>query len=152
MRIAVMNALRSQCKFRVGAVIVSSGRVMGASPNLRRNSSLIDHNNATFHAEEAAIRRTSNAAGASIFVARVGSQGKTLLAKPCLDCQTVLASHGVKVAYYTTGEGGVGVMRIPSTSKSGSGKPPVEILRSKRKLSHRRPTALGYRRTGSQPA
>ncbi|MFG2639070.1 deaminase [Streptomyces sp. NPDC048362] len=127
MRIAVRHALRSQCKFKVGAVIVSGSRVMGASPNIQRNSSLIDYKNATFHAEEAAIRRAPKTMGASIFVARIGAQGKTLLAKPCVDCQSVLASFGIKVAYYTTGNGSVGVMKLPRVSNSNNRRPVRQI-------------------------
>ncbi|WP_406066246.1 hypothetical protein [Streptomyces sp. NBC_01077] len=113
--LAIRQALRSDCRHRVGAVLVAGRRVMAASPNLRRNDPMIDFRHATFHAEEAVLRRVRHAAGAIIYVARVASDGASLLARPCPRCQDGLAEAGVVRAYYTASPTAVDYMGICST-------------------------------------
>lgn len=62
--IAVRQALLSRCRQRVGAVVAAGPRVLALSPNLRRNDPVVDHRHATFHAEEAAVRRARRTVGA----------------------------------------------------------------------------------------
>lgn len=103
--IAARQALRSRCRYKVGAVLVSGGRVLAASPNLYRNSPLIDFRHATFHAEEAVLRRAAKASGAVAYVARVDSRGSAKLARPCERCQVALASAGVRRVFFTDSKG-----------------------------------------------
>ncbi|MGW8355506.1 hypothetical protein [Streptomyces wedmorensis] len=110
--LAIRQALRSHCRFRVGAVLVAGNRVLTWSPNLRRNDPLVDFRHATFHAEEAVLRRARNTTRAIIYIARVNRAGTPLLAKPCLRCQHALASAGVIRAHYTTGPTTVDSMTI----------------------------------------
>ncbi|MEV0322615.1 hypothetical protein ACIBKX_33175 [Streptomyces sp. NPDC050658] len=105
------QAVNSQCRYRVGAVLVRGGRVLGGACNKYRNHPIIDFRNASFHAEEVILRRTRRPQGAVVYVARVDSQGRPLLARPCPRCQRALAAYGVVRAYYTT-DTGVGSMRI----------------------------------------
>ncbi|MFD9624105.1 deaminase [Streptomyces virginiae] len=105
--LAMRQAQRSQCRYKVGAVLVAGKRVLAAAPNIRRNSPLIDFRNATFHAEEATLRRAHRATGAVIYVARVNASGVPLLARPCPRCQEALAAAGVTKAYYTAGPAAV---------------------------------------------
>ncbi|MEU8952553.1 hypothetical protein [Streptomyces sp. NPDC048489] len=101
--LAVRQALRSRCRYRVGALIVAGNRVLAWSPNIPRNSPTVDYSHATFHAEEAVLRRVQNASGAVAYIARVNRSGETLLARPCPRCQQALAAAGVAKARYTTG-------------------------------------------------
>ncbi|WP_371674245.1 hypothetical protein [Streptomyces sp. NBC_00289] len=98
---AIKQALRSDCRHKLGAVVASGGRVLSSAPNRRRNSPSIDFRNATFHAEEAALRRLRDAANATVYVARVDNRGVTRLARPCLRCQVMLLQAGVRRAYFT---------------------------------------------------
>ncbi|WP_369293485.1 hypothetical protein [Streptomyces sp. TX20-6-3] len=102
MQLAIRQAERSDCRQRVGAVLAVGNRVLSASPNLRRNSPSIDFRHATFHAEEAVLRKSRRAAGATAYVARVSSRGVPLMAQPCPRCHEALESAGVVRAYFTT--------------------------------------------------
>lgn len=76
----------------------------------------------TTHAEMDAVmqvRHKTDLNGARIYVARSRKIGDTGLARPCLICQHMLHSHGIKRAYYTISDEEYGVMRI---------KDPKEIL------------------------
>ncbi|MFD6825044.1 deaminase [Streptomyces sp. NPDC060085] len=99
--LALKQALRSNCRQRVGAVLAQGSRVIAASPNRRRNNPAITFTHATFHAEEAVLRRASRTDGAIIYVARIDSNGAPRIAKPCLRCQRALALAGVTRAHYT---------------------------------------------------
>lgn len=103
--IAERQALRSQCRYKVGAVLVSGSRVLAASPNLYRNSPLIDFRHATFHAEEAVLRRVAKASGAVAYVARIDSYGAARIARPCERCQVALAAAGVRRVFFTDNKG-----------------------------------------------
>ncbi|WP_367141188.1 MULTISPECIES: hypothetical protein [Streptomyces] len=105
LRIALKEAARSECRFKVGAVLAKGGRVLGRSCNRRRNSARTDYRHATFHAEEVLMRSTVAPRGAVVYVARVSSTGAPLLARPCLRCQRLLVSRGIALALYTTETG-----------------------------------------------
>lgn len=110
--LAKRRALASECRHKMGAVVASGRRVLAARCNTRRNSPTIDFKNATFHAEEAALRRVRNPAGAIVYVARMNAAGVPMLARPCPRCQRILAEAGVVKAYYTVGPGRVEHMLI----------------------------------------
>ncbi|MFK0223783.1 deaminase [Streptomyces vinaceus] len=101
MHLAVKQAMRSACRYKVGAVLASGNRVLAASPNRRRNNPQIAFRHATFHAEEAVLRRAPRTVGATLYVARVDAAGLPRLAKPCSRCQQALLSSGVLRIHYT---------------------------------------------------
>ncbi|PAU50116.1 hypothetical protein [Streptomyces albireticuli] len=111
LNLAIRQASKSQCRFKVGAVLTKGGRIMGHACNHRRNLPSTDFRHATFHAEEVLIRRIRMSRGSVIHVARVNRAGSPLLARPCLRCQQTLAASGVVRAYYTTGSGS-GLLRF----------------------------------------
>ncbi|MEU6285068.1 hypothetical protein [Streptomyces sp. NPDC047028] len=114
--LAIRQAMRSRCRYRMAAVLVAGNRVLAWSPNLRRNNPMIDFRHATFHAEEAVLRRARHTAGAVIYIARVNLAGSPLLARPCPRCQQALAIAGVTRAHYTTGATTVGTLVIAGSS------------------------------------
>ena len=117
MDLAVRQALRSACRYRVGAVLAAGNRVLAAGPNLRRNNPMVDFRHAIFHAEEVVLRRVRAAPpGAEIFVARVNRAGVPLMARPCARCQQALAVAGITRVHYTTNHCTVGTMMISSSS------------------------------------
>ncbi|MCX4581476.1 hypothetical protein OHB41_51955 [Streptomyces sp. NBC_01571] len=115
MDLAIRQALRSTCRYRVGAVLAVGNRVLAAGPNLRRNNPRIDLRHATFHAEEVVLRKVRTMTpGAEIFVARVNREGFPLMAQPCPRCQEALARAGIRRAHYTVAHRTVDDMDIPA--------------------------------------
>ncbi|WP_420706991.1 hypothetical protein [Streptomyces sp. NRRL F-2664] len=112
MDLAIRRAAVSPCRHKMGAVLASGRRVLGAHYNVQRNSPVIDFQNATFHAEEAVLRRVRNPSGAIAYVARVNASGIPMLARPCPRCQKILADAGVAGAYYTTSSDAIEYMAI----------------------------------------
>jgi deoxycytidylate deaminase len=55
----------------------------------------------SLHAEEAAIKRCGNPHRATLYVARIGRNGKIALAKPCKDCRKLLTKSGIRRVFYT---------------------------------------------------
>ncbi|MFJ2478426.1 deaminase [Streptomyces sp. NPDC087659] len=112
--LAIRQAARSRCRYRVGAVLASGNRVLAASPNRRRNNPRVDFLHATFHAEEAVLRRTARTDRSTIYIARVNSLGHPALAKPCPRCLQALVKAGVSRVYYTTDANVVDNFRLPA--------------------------------------
>ncbi|MFE3863696.1 hypothetical protein ACFXPT_25090 [Streptomyces goshikiensis] len=107
--LALKQALRSQCRHRVGAVLTAGRRVVAASPNLRRNDPAITFRHATFHAEEAVLRRAARTVRSTAYVARVDANGAPRLAKPCPRCQIALLAAGISRVHYTIDSNTVGL-------------------------------------------
>ncbi|WP_167529801.1 hypothetical protein [Streptomyces spinoverrucosus] len=105
--LALRQAGRSACRFRVGAALAAGNRVLAAQPNKYRNPGRIDFRHSTFHAEEAVLRRVTAAGGTDIYVARLDAAGRPALARPCERCMHTLADAGVLRAHYTTAHGDV---------------------------------------------
>ncbi|MEU6708114.1 hypothetical protein [Streptomyces wuyuanensis] len=103
--LAIKQAGRSLCRYRVGAVLAKGGRVLARSSNRYRNHPGIDFRHATFHAEEMLLRRTRIPHGATVYVARVNNAGGPMLARPCSRCQRALADGGASRVLYTTSTG-----------------------------------------------
>ncbi|MFJ8390944.1 hypothetical protein ACIQ9Q_42060 [Streptomyces sp. NPDC094438] len=111
LNLALKQAARSRCRYRVGAVLVKGRRVLAHSSNRYRNSPGIDFKHATFHAEEALLRRVCPPRGSVVYVARINWAGAPMFARPCTRCQDTLAAHGVTLARYTTPTG-PGLLRL----------------------------------------
>ncbi|MBX9394373.1 hypothetical protein K4749_12360 [Streptomyces sp. TRM72054] len=106
--LAIRQATRSSCRYRMGAVLAMGNRVLAAGPNVFRNAPSVDFRNATFHAEETVLRRARRTTGAVIYIARVDAAGRPTLAAPCPRCRTSLTAAGVVKALYTTATGDLG--------------------------------------------
>lgn len=100
-------------QWRVGAVIVRGGSVLSTGVNRYRNhpSKVMSLEGVSYHAEEVAIRRAGNVAGATIYVARMTRSGYIGMAKPCERCQEMLDEYGIRTAIWTTPTGW-GKMRV----------------------------------------
>ena len=92
----------SHTQWRVGALVVKSGRVLGSGTNRYRNHpSRVDRDGVSYHAEEVALRRSGRVSGSTIYVARVTRSGTIGLALPCPRCQQDLLESGVTTAIWT---------------------------------------------------
>ena len=98
--------LATHKQWRVGAVLIKSGRVLSTGVNrYRNNPSMVEVSGVSYHAEEVALRRAGNTAGATIYVARLTRSGKIGDARPCKRCQALLLEHGVSTAVWTEPSG-----------------------------------------------
>jgi len=113
--LAMSEALKSSCEFRLGAVVFKGRKhILAVGHNHRRTHPLAkcireDESEAnTTHAELDALigcRWYDSVQGASIFVARLRADGSAGTARPCDQCQNILRETGIKRMYYTTGNG-----------------------------------------------
>ncbi|MFF7242095.1 deaminase [Streptomyces collinus] len=110
--LALRQARRSGCRQRVGAVLTLGNRVLAASPNRRRNDPSVTFAHATFHAEEAVLRRTARTTGTTLYVARVDAADIPRLAKPCQRCEKALVEAGVARVHYTAEAQSVQVLKL----------------------------------------
>lgn len=93
-------------KWRVGAIIVKNGRVLGYGTNRYRNHpSRVDLPGVSFHAEEVAVRRSGSPGGSTIYVGRITKSGMVGLALPCRRCQMHLLENGITAAVWTEPQG-----------------------------------------------
>lgn len=85
---AAKLALTSPNRFKMAAIVVKSGRVLGGDINLNKISPLTPPRRLSTHAEIRAMKvaRRSNPSGSTIYIARVDSQENHALAKPCAWC------------------------------------------------------------------
>lgn len=100
---AIELAHMSLHRFRLGAVVVRKGNVMGHGVNRRTNDPTItDYTLCSVHAEQAAIKASGNTEDAVMYIARVGRKGQILTAAPCNTCITDMIAAGIKRVVYTT--------------------------------------------------
>lgn len=98
-------ALESKCRHRHGALVVKHGRILGAAPNVQKNSPLtVDHRFSSIHAEIGALRRAGWPKKSTLYVARINGQGVARMSKPCANCQAVLDEMRCKVIYTNSEE------------------------------------------------
>lgn len=95
--------------YRLGAVAVRGGRLLGRGTNRFRNDPHMcpgaPREAWSVHAEEDCLTSVGCAAGATVYVARVTPAGARALARPCPACWKKLKEAGVRAVVYTTGSG-----------------------------------------------
>lgn len=98
--VATKLAATSDNRFRVGALVVKSGRVFGGSANITKRSPSTPPNRFSTHAEIAALQVASQTNDSTLYVARLSSTDTLALAKPCAWCiQKILESNVYRVVY-----------------------------------------------------
>lgn len=95
-------AKTSDNRFRVGALIVKSGRVLGGSPNITRVSPKTPPNRFSKHAEIAAMDIASETIGATLYIARLNSENKYSISKPCSWCMQKIKQYEINRVVFTT--------------------------------------------------
>jgi tRNA(Arg) A34 adenosine deaminase TadA len=102
---AIEFAEKSRLRVRVGAYVLYSGRRHTGSCNKERNHPRINYLEASTHAEVAALNKVPKEFDAhTIYVARLGAQGRLLPSHPCRRCLPVLIERGVKRVVWWDGE------------------------------------------------
>lgn len=91
-------------QYILGAVVVKGGRVLSVGTN--------DYDKG-LHAEAAALAKHRDVVGADIYVARHRRGGCGVgMARPCQACQKKLADAGIYRVFFTTDDGGFGVLKL----------------------------------------
>ena len=93
--LAIKVALKSPCRFKIGAVLAKGNHILSWGVNNER------------HAEVRCIcnyqRLTGTLENTQLYVARVSKQQKKMgMAKPCESCQRFIAMFHVQDVWYTT--------------------------------------------------
>ena len=107
-------------KFRHGAVLVKGNSVRNVSCNKQRHCNFgkrfREHHtgDATLHAELGAIlgMDRTKTQGATVYVARINSDGERRMSKPCPMCEAAMRHVGVKKVVYTDRDGTIESMRL----------------------------------------
>jgi tRNA(Arg) A34 adenosine deaminase TadA len=113
LHLAVETAKSSPSRRRVGAVLLRKSKVVATAVNLEQKSHPWQAKLAEkvglgekiyLHSEIHALIKAKEDAD-TIIVARVNTQDKLRMAKPCPICALALEQGGVKNIYYSTNEG-----------------------------------------------
>lgn len=97
-------ALTSDYRFRMAALLVKSGRVLGGDTNLAKITPNTPPNRVSTHAEIRVIKNTKNTQGATLYVARLKSKDEYGLAKPCVWCLNSILDAGIYKVVFTTND------------------------------------------------
>lgn len=106
MKLAIEEAEKSNCRYKVGAVVFKNSSILSSGHNAKRANSIHPKYQVwphSLHAEQAALLGLDwhKLKNASIFVLRLTKAQKLSLAKPCQTCQNLLAFVGIKKVFYT---------------------------------------------------
>ena len=94
-------ALTSDYRFRMAALLVKSGRVLGGDVNIPRITPDTPPNRCSTHAEIRVIKNTKNTDGATMYIARLLLNNHTAMAKPCVWCLEHIIKAGISRVVYT---------------------------------------------------
>lgn len=106
-KLALKVAAKSQHKFPMGAIIAAGNRILAFGINkYRTHPQQINHYTndigGSIHAELDAIISCCNSNGATIYIARLFKDGTAGMAKPCVLCQNIIETAGIKKVVFTT--------------------------------------------------
>lgn len=97
-------ATTSTYRFRMAALLVKSGRVLGGDVNLPKITPSTPPNRVSTHAEIRVIKNTRNTKGATLYVARLRSKDIPALSKPCSWCMQEIVEAGISRVVFTTND------------------------------------------------
>lgn len=106
LQLARLLSAKSNYKIQVGAVIVKHSKPVAVGWNtVMSHPRWVTEKCATRHAEIAAFVSTETSLkGATVYVYRAHRDGTPALARPCENCQAVLAHAGVRSMVYSIAE------------------------------------------------
>lgn len=99
--------------YRLGAVAVRGGQLLGRGANRHRNDPTqcpgVDRSHWSVHAEHDCLKGVSDAAGATLYVVRIKKCGALAMARPCANCWDLIRKAGISRVVYSTAEGSLQV-------------------------------------------
>jgi pyrimidine deaminase RibD-like protein len=101
---AIKQCLKSSYKYRMGAVVIRKGNIVGKGCNIVHSNGIVAEGK---HAEIGALINTKAKYrdGSTVYVCRLTKSDKIALARPCKACQIIMKKMGVKYAWYSTPNG-----------------------------------------------
>lgn len=109
--LAFAEALNSEHRFRLGAVVFNKKHILGSGYNDHiRTHPKSPHPYKTIHAEFAAVIDSlsnnwpSRVSGSSLYVVRLKADNSLGMAKPCKYCQFMLSQVGIRKIYWSVDE------------------------------------------------
>lgn len=102
--VATKLAVTSDNRFRVGALVVKSGRVFGGSANITKKSPSTPPNRFSTHAEIAALKIASQTQDTTLYISRLSSTDTQAIARPCSWCIQEIIESGVYRVVYTVND------------------------------------------------
>ena len=104
LRVALVAACSSTHSAPTGAIAVKGGRMLASAYNRRRSlPAVVGWPHCSFHAEQGLVRLGARLDGSTVYVARVGIDGESAMARPCRWCHTLLSEAGVRRVVWSTG-------------------------------------------------
>lgn len=94
-------SLSDHHRFRLGAVVVKSGRVLSQGVNVTKKGPETPPFRESIHAEVNAMRGVNGLDGSTVYVARLNSSNDLALAKPCEYCVNHMLSNGIKKVVFS---------------------------------------------------
>ena len=116
---AKVAAVSDHHRFRLGAVVVKSGRVLSHGVNVAKKGPETPPHRESVHAEVNAMRGVSNLDGATIYVARLDSFDGLALAKPCEYCISHMKENGIARVVFSVSENDAESFYLDSVSWKG---------------------------------
>lgn len=101
---AKVAAISDHHRFRLGAVVVKSGRVLSQGVNVAKKTPDTPPHRESVHAEVNALRGVSDPVGATVYVARLGAYDDFALAKPCEYCIKHMQANGLYRVVFSVSE------------------------------------------------
>lgn len=98
---AAKIAQTSDYRFRMAALLVKSGRVLGGDVNVPRITPNTPPNRCSTHAEIRVIKNTKNTEGSTIYIARLLTDNTTAMSKPCVWCLESIIEAGIYRVVFT---------------------------------------------------
>lgn len=99
---AAKMALTSQYRFRMAALLVKSGRVLGGDVNVPRITPDTPPKRCSTHAEIRVLKSTNTSVyGSTMYIARLISNDRTAMAKPCVWCLEHIINYGISRVVFT---------------------------------------------------
>lgn len=98
-------ALTSDYRFRMAALLVKSGRVLGGDTNVHRITPDTPPERMSTHAEIRVLKNTKTTKGATLYVARLKAQDEHGLARPCVWCMSAILDAGISRVVFSTNDG-----------------------------------------------
>lgn len=108
-RVARILAEKSNCRFRLGAVVYDGKRILGGGFNENKTHPKSPSPYKIVHAEFSAAlsSRQTSFRNVSLYVHRLKKNGGQGLAKPCEHCTIMLKQLGLKEVFYSNDGGGI---------------------------------------------
>jgi len=112
-------SLSEHHRFRLGAVVVKSGRVLSQGVNVAKKGPDTPPFRESVHAEVNAMRGVNGIEGATVYVARLDACDDLVMAKPCEYCITHMKNNFVRRVVFSTNNNDAESFYLDSVSWNG---------------------------------